>query len=342
MNLPPSSAIAGDHLFARVAGGACKGQAARSVAPEPARQLSGETVLQRAGYACIEHLLGNQQAACAGDAEGIHQMRVAVRRWRATLSALAPFFPQGPRCMASNELRWIADALSEARNLDVFASAVLAPARAALPAASEFERLAIAVDRRRWTAHAEARTAIRSARYSASVRTLANWLDGREWRADGDAELLRRPIPEMAPMLLSQRYRQAKKRGGSFAKQSEEERHRLRIALKKLRYTAELLGDLYEPATTTEYIRRLKQLQDDLGGINDVRVACDIVANLADPNAPKTGIAHAGRRIITWHMRRLAGNEPKLRRRLRRLLKTEPFWICQVLSKSSSELERQA
>jgi hypothetical protein len=63
------------------------------------------------------------------DAEGIHQMRVAVRRWRATLSALAPFMPEGSRRSASNELRWVADALSEARNLDVFASAVLAPAR---------------------------------------------------------------------------------------------------------------------------------------------------------------------------------------------------------------------
>ena len=66
-----------------------------------------------------------------------------------------------PRRSASNELRWIADALSEARNLDVFASALLAPARAALPWSSELERLAMAIDRRRQTAHAAARTAIR-------------------------------------------------------------------------------------------------------------------------------------------------------------------------------------
>jgi hypothetical protein len=37
--------------------------------------------------------------------------------------------PEGSRRSASNELRWVAGALSEARNLDVFASAVLAPAR---------------------------------------------------------------------------------------------------------------------------------------------------------------------------------------------------------------------
>ena len=144
----------------------------------------------------------------------------------------------------------------------------------------------MAIERRRQTAHAAARTAISSARYGASVRALANWLDGCEWRAGGDAEALRRPIGELAPILLSRRHRQAKKHGASFAKQSEEERHRLRITLKKLRYTAELVGDLYEPATTKEFIRHLKQLQDDLGDINDVSVARDIVASLADPHAP--------------------------------------------------------
>ena len=131
----------------------------------------------------------------------------------------------------------------------------------------------------------------------------------------------------MAPILLSRRHHQAKKRGKSFAEQSEEERHRLRIALKRLRYTAELLSNLYEPAKTVGFIRHLKQLQDDLGDLNDVRVARDIVASLADTNAPNTGIDHAGRRILAWHRRRLARNGPKLKRRLQQLFETEPFWI---------------
>jgi len=109
-------------------------------------------VLQRAGYACIDHLARNELAARAGEAEGIHQMRVAVRRWRATLSAMAPLMLDAPRRKASNELKWIADALGEARNLDVFSSALLATARAALPMASELERLAMAIERRRQTA----------------------------------------------------------------------------------------------------------------------------------------------------------------------------------------------
>jgi CHAD domain-containing protein len=283
--------------------------------------------LQHAGYACIRDLARNEQAARSGDAEGIHQMRVAVRRWRATLWALAPVLAKGPRRLAADELRWVADALSEARNLDVFASTLLLPARAVLPTSSELERLAMAIDRRRQKAHAAARAALTSARYGASVQALASWLDGCEWRVGGDAAALRRPIGELAPILLSRCHRHAKKRSKLFDQQSVEERHRLRIALKKLRYTAELLGSLYEPATTMRFIRRLKELQDNLGDLNDVRVARDIIASLADPNAPDTGIDYAGRRVIALHTRRLASDELKLRRRLQKLRENEPFWV---------------
>jgi triphosphatase len=97
---------------------------AHSAAPKLGPGLRGELVLRRAGYACLDQLGRNEQAARRGDAEGIHQMRVAVRRWHATLSTLAPLMPEGSRRSASNELRWVADALNEARNLDVFASAL--------------------------------------------------------------------------------------------------------------------------------------------------------------------------------------------------------------------------
>jgi CHAD domain-containing protein len=85
----------------------------------------------------------NKEAGRAGDPEGIHQMRVAVRRLRGILSAFAPLLPPEHRRWASNELRWFADVLGEARNLDVLAAELLGPARVALPAASEFERLII-------------------------------------------------------------------------------------------------------------------------------------------------------------------------------------------------------
>lgn len=299
----------------------------QAVQPAPLeidRRLNGELVLECAGRGCLDHLARNTAAGYLGDAEGIHQTRVAVRRLRAVLFAFARCLPPESRRLASNELRWIAEALGEARDLDVFASALLAPARAALPASSEFERLARAIDRRRQSAHAAAREAISSTRYAGSVQALTNWFDGRGWGAGGDVETLFRPIGDLAPILLERCRRRAKKRSKRFVKQSDEERHQLRIALKKLRYAAELLGSLYDPAETKRFILRVKRLQDDLGDINDVRVGRDIVASLAGSGV--TGIGYAGHRMLAWHKRRLVHNEPRLRRHLQQLIETKAFW----------------
>src|SRR4029077_7910571 len=115
----------------------------------------------------------------------------------------------------------------------------------------------------------------------------------------------------------------AKKRGKGFATQSPDERHRLRIALKKLRYTAESLTSLYSPEKTDLFVKGLKRLQDDLGQANDLRVAHEILAELAPPAGP---IAEAGRQVLGWHEDRLAKSQPKLREHLHKLFETEPFW----------------
>jgi CHAD domain-containing protein len=289
-------------------------------------ELSAEAALQRIGRACLDHMLRNEDAALAGDPEGIHQMRVAVRRLRAILSTFAPLLPRDQRRWASDELRWLADSLGETRNLDVFAADLLRPAREALPPASEFERLAAAVERRRCAAHKDAVKAISSTRYTEAVLALLRWFDGCEWRAEGDAARLGQPVGQIAPLLLERCRRQALKRARHFADQSPAKRHRLRIALKKLRYAVELLGSLYDPADTKQFTQRLKRLQEDLGAINDVRVGRAIVASLARPGAKETGIAHAGRRILAWHKRRLAHNEPRLREHLDELVKADRFW----------------
>jgi triphosphatase len=202
---------------------------------------------------------------------------------------------------------------------------LLPPARAALPEASEFERLAVTAERRRRVSHKTVINAILSTRYTEAILALLRWFDGREWRG-GDGDGLRQPIDAIAVLLLDRCREQVKKRSKDFAHQSAKKRHRLRIALKKMRYTAELLAGLYEPAETRQFVQRLKRLQDDLGDVNDVRVARDIIATLARPGSRKTGIGHAGRRLVAWHKRRLAKSEPQLRQHLDELIAAEPFW----------------
>lgn len=288
--------------------------------------LSGDVALRRIGIACLDQLRRNEPAVLAGDSEGIHQMRVAVRRLRAILSAFGKLLPAGPRREASAELRWLANALGRARNLDVFAQTLLPPVRRALTRAEGIAVLGSAVEGLRLAAYAKARQAVLSPRYTGLLLRLLRWFDSCGWQEGAGAPALRQSIERIAREVLDRRRRVARRRSRGFVKQSAVQRHRLRIALKKLRYAAELLAALYDSGEVEGFIRRLKRLQDDLGDANDLRVGRDIVAELVRARRRPGAIAAAGDAVLEWHERRLAKNAPQVHQHLDRLLAGTPFW----------------
>ena len=77
---------------------------------------------------------------------------------------------------------------------------------------------------------------------------------------------------------MAKRHRKALKRGRDFARLTPVERHRLRIALKKLRYATEFFHSPYPKKRTHAYLAALKELQDTLGHLNDVAVAETLAA----------------------------------------------------------------
>jgi inorganic triphosphatase YgiF len=309
-------------------------QAAHAAPVELDPGLTGDETLRRIGLACLDQVLHNDAPVLAGLPDGIHQMRVAVRRLRAILSAFSRLLPRDQRRWASGELRWLADALGAARNLDVFAADTLAPAAKALrangtPGVPErgvtggIAALNAAAERRRQGAYATATSALRSVRYTAILLRLMRWFDACGWRDSGASSALTQPIGDIAAGVLDRRRRASKRRSRDFAGQSPPQRHRLRIALKKLRYSTEMLAGLYQPDAVSRFTKQVKRLQDDLGEANDVAVARDIVAELASPGSSG---ALAGATIIEWHEHRLAAHEPRLHQHLNELLAAAPFW----------------
>jgi triphosphatase len=288
--------------------------------------LSGGEAFESIGRYCLDLILRNEAAALAGRPDGVHQMRVGIRRLRAALSAFREILPDDQRRWASKELRWLADTLGEARNLDVFKTALVDPARRTIADKRQLRGLADAVHHRRRAAYSALGEAIRSTRYSALILRLFRWFDGREWQEGGIAEELRRPIGEVAPAMLDRCRRAVERRCKDFARQSPPQRHRLRIALKKLRYTAELFAGLYPSPAVAEFTQRLKHLQDDLGGANDVHIGETLVNELAQGAAKDAGIVTLSRHVLEWHKRRLVKGEKKLRDGLRLLEEAQPFW----------------
>lgn len=294
------------------------------------RHMTVEAALQRFGLRCLAHLLRNEPVALADEPEAVHQMRVAARRIRSALSALKKMLPAEHYRWISEELKWLAGSLATARNWEVFVVDLLRTVNDALTSRRELEHLAGAAERCRRTAFDDAKQAILSKRYTGMMLRLLRWFTARDWRdqpISEDASLLLAPVVNVAPALIKRRHRKARRRCKRFEQLNSAERHKLRIALKKLRYTIEFLGSLFDKHDVQAFVNRLKLLQDHLGHANDVRVAYDLLDQMQKTSGQYArAVDRAGGIVLGWHERDLADREPILRRHVRRFKRSEPFW----------------
>jgi triphosphatase len=292
--------------------------------------MTVEAALQRFGQRCLNHLLRNEPVALAGEPEGVHQMRVAARRLRSVLSALKPMLPPAHHRWTSEELRWLTHALAPARNWDIFTADLLRPVNDALPDRHEMKHLVSAAERSRRAAFDDAKQAILSQRHTEAMLRLLRWFAARAWRDQPISEntaLLLAPIADVAPDLIERCHRKARRRCKRFDELTPAERHKLRIALKKMRYTVEFLGSLFDKDEVRAFVKRLKSLQDYLGHANDVRVAYDLMDQIRETKNHNAGaIDRAGGIVLGWHERDLVDREPKLRKHVRRFKQLDPFW----------------
>jgi inorganic triphosphatase YgiF len=271
---------------------------------------------------CLDHLTANQALALdAADAGSVHQMRVALRRMRSALGLLRALLPEEERKSLAGEAKWLAAVLGAARDQDVFLSETLAPVRAAFPDDAALAALGAAAEASRAEAQAALRQALESPRYTRFVLRLGIFIESGVLGGDESARAV-------AARLLDKRARQAKRLGKGFKKLDLERRHELRIALKKLRYAAEFFRSLFPMATSRRYLKRLTALQTGLGRANDLETARRVLDGLVAAAPPKQRLARAAAsgRVIGWHARALAEDEPRLVAEWRGFAAAKPFW----------------
>src|SRR5437016_299328 len=115
--------------------------------------MSVEAALQEIGRACLAHLLQNEAAARVDQPEGVHQMRVALRRIRSAISSFKELLPARDRRWISSEFAWLNEILGAARNFDVFAIELLEPARETASGDEGIVELTAALDEARPAAY---------------------------------------------------------------------------------------------------------------------------------------------------------------------------------------------
>lgn len=289
--------------------------------------MSAEAALGAVVRHCLQHLLVNDPAALSGQSEGVHQMRVALRRLRAALKLFKAMIPDDQRAWAVGEIKWITRSLGSVRNWDVFAE-LLEPVREAFAADRDLSALSQAVADRQRLGHEEMRRVLLSSRYTDFALQLLTWADTRNWRRPAVAEMpagLLSPIGELAPALLRRRYRKVRNLVKTLDIALPEQRHRLRIALKELRYAVDFLAPIYDAKTARRYVKRLGRLQDDLGLLQDI-ATIDALARRLPEGEDGTNPARAAAIMLGWYGHAAAESTADLGKKLRRFLKADPFW----------------
>lgn len=251
--------------------------------------------------------------------EAVHQLRVAARRLRSALSTFRPVVEDHRYESVKDELRWLAKAFDQARNLDVFADQVLAPAQKMEAPPAGLSALVSAVEAARQQARKEACEAAASERFRALMIDATAWVETGEWLGGLAAA---EPARAFAARTLARRMKKVLKRGRRIETRDDETRHEVRIQAKKLRYAAEGLGSLYADKKVERFVSRLKALQDTLGALNDIATAEPLLASLKlDPEA-----AYAAGELEGLKRADKAKLVAQAAKQLDRVGETAPFW----------------
>ncbi len=240
------------------------------------------------------------QARCWEDIEGVHQMRVTLRRMRSALNTFRRAIPRSVSAYWSDEMSELAGQLGRARDLDVFIAETLGMVEGKMPIPGG-DRLRVLAETDRALAYDEVCSMLDGSRYQRFKEGFAHWVETRGWeKAElGSKErlVLQGDLVAFARGVLDRQERRVLEVGNHVNKQSAEEMHRLRIEFKKLRYAAEFFSGVF--MGMEEFIAHTKGVQDLLGMMNDVAVMSHLLQDLLKAEGSSEVLEYAGG-VVGW------------------------------------------
>src|SRR5436190_85235 len=203
--------------------------------------------------------------------ERIHKLRVATRRLRATERLFRPMLSGLDEALdrAREELRALGSRLGAVRDRDVLIAGLRADAEHWGDDAAAIGRLIESQLAARRVALDELTAALDSGGLAFLDGPFRAALTGQIAPGGPPRERVRRRAPE----LVAERLRRLRRRGRRLQFPTADELHRLRIAAKRLRYTAELFQSAFPDLEET--VAQATDLQDALGQLRDDEAAVD-------------------------------------------------------------------
>lgn len=267
---------------------------------------------------CLAQMVQNEALVrLTQDPAALHQMRVGLRRLRAVFSLFrAQLLTDSESAEIRDNLRWAGQTLGAARDLDVFIERL----RSTDDTASEPSQLE-EIERRRTEAYRDLLETLESRRFMDVVLQTAAWIETGAWIAsdkEGRKSTRERPARDFASAELSRRFKRIRKLAKHLRDVDDEERHELRIRIKKLRYGTEFFASLFTSGKAQKrrktFSSHLTELQEHLGDLNDLAVGGSLAMYLP---------AVSPKRLERQREKLLDKSEASLSA----LSKADPFWL---------------
>ena len=272
-------------------------------------------VLRDAARRHFSQFLLNMPGALKHDPASIHQMRVSIRRLRSALYGVREWLPEAHYEAVRSKLKQLLQSLGAARDWEV-----LTERMSELEDEEDIEQIQRAAARRKSRALDEAVEAVGSRAMTVVLLEAMRWFE--DLPTARFARKLKVRARAAAGAVLSGVFARVRRRGRRYEAQSVGERHRLRIAVKNLRYNVELYSALYPNRKVEKFLRLLRPVQDDLGSLNDASRARDLLSDLAKRSPQKEAAAAVVARLEA----RVAAADKRARKRITAMRAAAPFW----------------
>jgi triphosphatase len=284
------------------------------------KNMRADKAFRLIGWECITQLYFNQALALQGEnPEGVHQMRTAIRRLRSAMEIFREVIDKEVSTRFDKELRWIADELGVARDLDVFLTETFPQVMEQFYRNASLLKLHEKAVMAKEKAYVVVRTSIQSRRYQQLLHSLDVWLESMP--AGG----IQVTVKKIAEKMLRKRYKQLQRRGLSADGATNDRLHRVRITGKKLRYAVEFFGSLYNHNDTRKFLKHLIRLQDTLGALNDIAVTTDLIQKLAG-RRPSKDLTDSILIFSGWNGCQRLHKFAEVERLIQAIMLRRPFW----------------
>lgn len=270
----------------------------------------------------MDSLVNNLPAVKADDMEGIHQMRVAIRRLRTTLQLFSVCLDDTKATQFEDGLQRIGRILGAARDWDVFSTETLRTASPALPMQDGWQALNTAATGLRTQVHNALQQELAGPDITACVLALTAWMEDAPFRVSH--KKMDHKLIALAPDLLDRVTRKVVRRGRHISHLSATELHSLRKTLKKLRYSVDSMASLYPTRKVKSYLKHCRRLQSCLGDINDAAVALTLTDRLRCIQPDLS--TEACDTVIRWSKKRRQQAMRRLPQAWSAFHKATPFW----------------